>query len=105
MTEAVPPVEDVSVSGRQHEPIQLPIAGGPATGYAWRLDLPEGVRQIEDGPPRTPDPGAAVGGATSGYLRVEADRPGDFVVTAHLARPWQPDRPIRIVRITIDVTS
>lgn len=104
MTDPAPPVEEVRVTGRQHEPIQLPIAEGPATGYGWQLELPEGVRRIEDGPPRTPEPGTELGGGTSGYLRVDVDRPGDFVVTARLARPWQLDRPIRIVRIVITVT-
>jgi predicted secreted protein len=105
VTQPVPAVDEVHLAGGQHEPITLPIAEGPATGYEWQLDLPEGVRRIDDGPPRTPEPGTAVGGAVSGYLRVEVDRPGDFIVTARLARPWELDQPIRIVRIMITVTS
>ncbi|MDH6246663.1 putative secreted protein [Mycobacterium sp. OTB74] len=105
MTEPVRSAEDINVSGRQHEPISLPISDGPATGYSWRLELTDGVRQIEDGPPRTVDPAWSVGADRSGFLRVEADHPGVFVVTGRLERPWQPDQPARVVRITVTVAS
>lgn len=105
MTESPAPVEEISLSGHPHEPIILPIRDGPPTGYAWRLDLPEGLRQIEAGPLRQADPATAIGADISGALRVEADHPGDFVVTARLARPWQPDQPARIIRFTITAVA
>jgi predicted secreted protein len=71
----------------------LPIAGGPATGYAWRLELPEGVKQIEDSPERSLDPSVRLGGAA-----------GEHVVTARLARPWEPDNSVRLVTIRLHVT-
>jgi predicted secreted protein len=81
----------------------LPIAGGPATGYAWRLELPEGVKQIEDSPERSLDPSVRLGGAAGGYLQVTAPR-GEHVVPARLARPWEPDNSVRLVTIRLHVT-
>jgi predicted secreted protein len=99
------PAEELTVAGKHGEPIPLPIARGPATGYDWQLDLPTGVRQIADGPPRTVDPNTRLGSASGGYLQVEADEAGDYIITARLVRPWQPDEPARIVRITLRVTE
>jgi predicted secreted protein len=96
------PSETMDVEGKAGEPITLPIASGPATGYAWRLDLPEGVARIEDGPPRTVQPAERLGGATGGYLRVTAPA-GEHLVVARLARPWEPDRPARVVSIRLHV--
>jgi predicted secreted protein len=93
-------VEEHEVEGVAGQPVTLPIAGGPATGHRWFLDLPAGVEQIDDGPQRDPDPGAALGAAAGGYLRVVAER-GEHVVAARLARPWEPDSPVRRVRIRL----
>jgi predicted secreted protein len=90
-------------SGRRGEPIPLPIAGGPATGYAWHLDLPAGVQRIANGPPRTVDPASALGAPSGGNLRVEAVSAGDYVITARLARPWELDRPVRVIRLNLHV--
>jgi len=97
-----PEPENLTAEGKAGEPIALPIAGGPASGYAWRLELPEGVKQIEDGPERTVDPASRLGGATGGYLRVTAPR-GHHVIIGRLVRPWEPDRPVRVVRIRLRV--
>jgi predicted secreted protein len=97
-----PQPEDLTAQGKAGEPIVLPIAGGPATGYAWRLELPEDVERIEDGPNRLLDPSVRLGGAAGGYLRVKAKR-GDYVIIARLARPWEPDRSIRVVRVRLHV--
>jgi predicted secreted protein len=97
--------EEMHVAGKRGEPITLPIARGPATGHAWRLELPAGVRQIADGPPRPVDPSVVLGAATGGYLRVEADVAGEHVIVARLARPWEPDGPVRVVRITLHVAE
>ena len=81
----------------------LPIAAGPATGHSWRLDLPAGVERISDSPGRPLDPSVRLGGAEGGYLQVLAAR-GEYVIVARLARPWEPDNPVRIVTIRLHVT-
>jgi predicted secreted protein len=95
-------LEELDAEGTAGEPIVLPIAAGPATGYAWRLELPQEVEQLEDGPPRAVDPDRSLGGAGGGFLRVTAPR-GEHVLVARLARPWEPDRPVRAVRIRLHV--
>src|SRR5450759_387809 len=52
------PSEYLDVEGKAGQPIALPIAAGPATGYAWSLALPEGVERTEDGPASPVDPSA-----------------------------------------------
>jgi predicted secreted protein len=94
--------EYLDAEGKAGEAIALPIAGGPATGYAWRLELPQGVERIEDAPARTLDPSVRLGGAEGGYLQVTAPR-GEYVITARLARPWEPDKPVRVVTIRLHV--
>lgn len=94
--------EYMDVEGKAGEAIALPIAGGPATGHAWRLELPEGVKRIEDSPERPLDPAVRLGGATGGFLQVTAPS-GDYVIVARLARPWEPDNPVRIVNIRLHV--
>jgi predicted secreted protein len=94
--------EEFNLSGVAGEPIDLPIAHGPATGYAWTLDLPEGVERIEDGPPRPIDPLTRLGAAAGGAIRVKAKR-GEYHITARLARPWQPDKPVGVVEIHLKV--
>jgi predicted secreted protein len=80
----------------------LPITSGPATGHAWRLDFPEGVKRVEDSPERPLDPSVRLGGASAGYLQVIAPR-GEHVITARLARPWEPDNPARVVIIRLNI--
>jgi hypothetical protein len=99
---AIEPSEHMDVRGMANEPIALPIAAGPATGYTWSLDVPNGVERIEDGPQRTVDPAVRLGAATGGCLRVTAP-PGDYLLTARLARPWENDRPVRVVSIRLRV--
>lgn len=94
--------ESFNVTGKPNEPITLPIAGGPATGFSWRLDLPAGVEQIEDGPERSAGDSARLGAATGGSLRVTATR-GEHTIVARLVRPWEPDQPARVVRIQLHV--
>jgi predicted secreted protein len=90
------------VKGVGGQTIELPIAGGPPTGYAWRLDLPEGVEQVQEGEQRLIDPAARLGGASGGFLRVRAPA-GQYLIEARLARPWQLDQPIRVVQINLEV--
>ncbi len=97
------PSECLDVEGKAGEPVTLPIAAGPATGHAWRLELPEGVQQIEEGPERPVPEAERLGGAAGGYLRVTAS-PGDHLLIARLARPWEPDRPVRVVAIHLHIT-
>ena len=94
--------EYLNVEGKAGEPLTLPLALGPATGYAWRLDLPQGVERIEDGPPRPVDPSVQLGGAEGGHLRVIASS-GEHVIVARLARPWEPDKPVRVVEIRLQI--
>lgn len=98
----LPAVEELAAQGKAGEPITLPIARGPATGYEWRLELPQGVQRIEDGPAPPVDPSVRSGGAAGGYLRVTA-APGDYVILGKLMRPWDPSRPARFVRIRLHV--
>jgi hypothetical protein len=94
--------EHLDVEGKAGQPIALPIAGGPATGYAWSLELPEGVERIDGGTERKVDPSVRLGSASGGYLRVTAPR-GDHIIIGRLARPWEPDRPVRVVEIRLHV--
>ena len=94
--------EYLDIEGKAGEVIALPIAGGPATGYAWRLELPAGVERVEDSPERPLDPSVRLGGAAGGYLQITAPR-GEYVVSARLSRPWEPDNPVRVVTIRLHV--
>ena len=95
--------EEFEVEGVAGEPIRLPITTGPATGYAWNLELPDGVERIEDEPGQKLDPSVRLGGAEGGHLQVTATG-GDHVIVARLARPWEPDQPIRVVKIQLHVS-
>lgn len=92
--------EELHVEGEAGRPIELPLTTGPATGYAWTLDLPAGVHRLDDGPGTPPPAGQDLGGASHAPLRVQAE-PGTHVVVARLARPWEPDRPTRTVTLHI----
>jgi predicted secreted protein len=94
--------EELEVDGVAGEPITLPIWTGPATGYAWQLELPPGVVRIEDAPARAVDPSARLGGAEGGAMRVTAPA-GEFVIEGRLARPWDPQDAVRVVRIRLHV--
>jgi predicted secreted protein len=93
-------VEELEADGLAAEPIELPIGGGAATGYKWTLELPPGVERIEDGAEREVDPAVRLGSGTGAHLRVKAVK-GEHVVVARLARPWEPTRPIRVVRLSV----
>jgi|AmaraimetFIIA100_FD_contig_51_12401991_length_482_multi_4_in_0_out_0_2 predicted secreted protein len=103
MSQSVQP-EEMNVSGKRGEAIVLPIATGPATGHSWRLELPAGVQRIADGPARAVSPANSVGSGTGGNIRVEAAEAGNYVIEARLARPWELDRPVRVVRINLHVS-
>jgi predicted secreted protein len=94
--------EELEAQGVAGEPITLPIAHGPATGYGWELELPPGVEQIEDEPGEELPPDVRLGGAAGGHPRVRAPA-GDHVILARLVRPWEPDHPARTVRIHLHV--
>jgi hypothetical protein len=96
------PPEYMEVQGKPNQPIVLPIAAGPASGHDWILELPAGVERIEDGPQRPVDPSTRLGSAVGGYLRVTAPA-GTYLITARLARPWERDRPVRVVEIQLRV--
>jgi predicted secreted protein len=94
--------ENITLRGIAGNPIDLPIAAGPATGHVWSMDLPSGVERIDDGPKRSVDPLTRLGGAIGGNLRVKAAK-GEHLIVARLARPWEPDKPVRVVRIHLQV--
>jgi predicted secreted protein len=96
------PADEVDVSGAEGAPIVLPIKNGPATGYAWHLELPPGVVRIEDSPGSPPDRSESLGGSAGGFLRVTAPR-GEHVVVARLARPWERQAPVKTVRVRLRV--
>jgi predicted secreted protein len=88
------------VSGAAGEPIELPIGNVGATGYSWTVDCPDGV--VAAGETRgQDDPG--LGDPTGSKLLVRASEPGDYELTARLARPWE-DQPIQTVTIQLTVT-
>jgi predicted secreted protein len=93
----------VIVRGSADQPITLPLSNGPATGYSWVLDLPEGVARIEDGPGQPVPPGQQLGSGTGARLRVTAAK-GHYRITAKYMRPWQPDEPINtaVIDLTVD---
>src|SRR3954447_14965324 len=97
------PTEFLDVEGQAGEAITLPIASGPATGYTWYLELPEGVQRIDDGPARPLEPSVRSGGAAGGYLRVTAPI-GEHTIIAQLARPWEQNQPVRVVQIRLHIT-
>jgi predicted secreted protein len=96
-------VEEFEVQGLSGEPITLPIALGPATGYVWSLELPSGVVRIDDAPRPVPEGASRIGGSAGGYLQVTAPQ-GDYVLLARLARPWETHRPVREVRMHLHVS-
>jgi predicted secreted protein len=95
--------EEIVVDGRSGEPITLPLATGPATGYGWILDLPDGVDRIEDTPGRDVPEGRRLGAAAGGHLQVTAPA-GEYRITARFARPWEPDRTLQTVRIRLVIS-
>jgi predicted secreted protein len=99
---ARPGDEEVEATGQADQPIGLPIWTGPATGYEWQLSLPAEVQRIEDGPARPVDPARRLGAAQGGQIRVTAPS-GDHQIEARLARPWDPDHPLRVLRIRLRV--
>jgi predicted secreted protein len=91
------------VQGSAGVPIDLPISHGPATGYQWEFELPEGVERYADSEPAAP-PSRRPGSSPGTHIRLKAV-PGDHVVTARLIRPWNPDQPIRTARIHLRVSA
>lgn len=95
-------IDTVTIQAEAGVKVALPVMRGPATGYQWSLSLPEGVSQIDDtpGPPVPPD--QHLGAASAAALSVVA-RPGVYRIVATLARPWEPDKPVRTVVILLTV--
>lgn len=97
---ATDPVD--TVAGVAGEPIELPLAIGPATGYSWQLDLPEGVCRIADSQGVPAERGRELGSGRGALIRVQADA-GSYLITAVLARPWDPEHPIARRQIRLEV--
>lgn len=93
----------VAVKGRAGQPIDLPLTQGPATGYSWQLDLPEGVTRLEDGSSRPAPPDQRLGATSGAVLRVKAAKPGRYRVIAQLARPWDPNAPLQTLVLDLTV--
>ena len=94
--------ETITVTGKAGEPIELPISDGPPTGYVWSLQLPAELIRIEDGPPKPVAPERRLGSAASGAIRVMGPA-GRYRIEARLARPWEPDKPARVLSIDLVV--
>jgi predicted secreted protein len=94
--------EVLEAKGAAGEPIELPIGGGPPTGYGWELDLPAGVERIDDSPGEDAAPGTHLGGSRGGRVRVRAPA-GEHVIVGRLVRPWERDQAERVVRIVLRV--
>ena len=101
MAEPLP--ESFRVDGAAGEPTPLPLALGPATGHSWILDLPPGVRRVEDTPASPIEVGRELGAAHGGMVQVTAP-PGRHLIRARLARPWDPDDAVRVVHVELNVT-
>jgi predicted secreted protein len=94
--------EELQAEGVAGLPITLPISTGPATGYDWEFELPEGVERLPDRPERDATTAGQPGGALGGRIQVTAVA-GDHVLTGRLVRPWRRDAPIRTVQIRLSV--
>lgn len=92
--------EELEAHGEAGEAIALPISVGPPTGYKWEIELPPGVERLTDAPGVEPEAAVRLGSGRGGALRVRAPR-GEHVIAARLVRPWEPDQPIRQVRIRV----
>jgi len=103
MSEPLPDWENFELEAPAGQPVSLPISHGPATGYSWKLSLPAGITQAEDGPPPALASSARAGGAARGALRVSAEK-GEHLIEAQLVRPWMPNEPARRVRIRVRAT-
>jgi inhibitor of cysteine peptidase len=93
-------VETIDVRGTAGVPIELPIGPGPATGHQWTLELPAGVRRIDDSEPVAT---GQLGDPPGSRIRVIAT-PGEHVIDARLARPWEAN-PVREVRLRLHVDA
>jgi len=96
--------ERITVHGEAGTPVALPLPLPVVAGYQWRVTLPPGVRLVPE-----PDADAATGTGTLGddigsdHQLVVADATGEYGIVAELARPWEPDRPVRTIRCTLRV--
>src|SRR4051794_23013137 len=96
--------EEFQVKGVAGIPIALPISTGPATGYGWEFDLPDGVERLPDAGEWEVAASGQSGGALGGRIQVAAVA-GEHLLTARLVRPWRRDAPIRTVRIHLSVSG
>ena len=74
----------------------------PTTGYQWTFSVPQGVTQVSSeftGPSPSASPLAGAGGTRTVSFRVP--QPGTYVVTGTYARPWEPKKPAKTVRLRI----
>ena len=92
------------VEGCVGQPVALPISDGPATGYAWELELPSGLSRIANGPERVVKESDRHGGSLACAIRIAAPI-GRHTVTARLVRPWKPTNAVRVVVTTINVKA
>ena len=85
------------------------LSSGPPSGYRWMLDLPTGLASVAE-PAGQAAPVAvagvsALGTGSDAVPWVQASQPGRYEIPARLARPWEPDAPVRSVRVTLNVRA
>jgi inhibitor of cysteine peptidase len=74
----------------------------PTTGYQWHFAVPPGVSQVSSeftGPSPSASPLVGAGGTRTITFRVL--QPGTYVVVGTYARPWEPKKPAKTVRLSI----
>jgi hypothetical protein len=85
------------------DPVQLPLGESSATGYEWQLEPTPAVRVVEPTPDQVGP--SAPGDAASQVLTVVPEQLGQLRLHLRLARPWQPDQPIRSITFVLDVRA
>ena len=92
--------------------VPCPLRGlraGPPGGYQWMLDLPTGLASVAEpagqAPPAAVSGASALGTGSDAVPWVLASQPGRYEIPARLARPWEPDAPVRSLRVTLSVRA
>jgi inhibitor of cysteine peptidase len=70
------------------EAVTVDLPSNPSTGYKWELPaVPEGTELVDAS--FTPPPQGTIGEGGVQHFQLRATRPGSFVFTFLLKRPWE----------------